>query len=56
MLYVPGLWYRIVNDKFATTSHDLVKTLEELNNSENGIQSLPWEVQKMKNQYFQIAS
>lgn len=56
MLYVPGLWYRIVNDKFAMTSHDLVKTLEELNNSENGIQSLPWKVQKMKNQYFQIAS
>lgn len=37
MLYVPRLWYRIVNDKFAMTSHDLVKTLEEQNNSKNGI-------------------
>ena len=36
--YAPRLWYRKVDDTFAITLHDSVKTLEELNKISNNIE------------------
>ena len=38
ILYAPRLWCRKVDDTFAITSHDSVKTLKELNKISNNIE------------------